>query len=370
MGYPLPTVVIAIIAFSFWPILFFLMWKIDATRLLNAEKTGDITVIIPVRNEEFRIQPLLESLQCQARKPERIIFVDDHSTDETCRTIAQAGFEFHRLEEAGAEYSGKAMACWYGASLAETEYLLFLDADVVLAPDGIKKILKHAAGGNELLSFQPFHRTSRKYESLSSFFTLVTLASLDCFTPRSGEQSATGSFGPCIICRRDTYQEVGGHLAVKDEIVDDMSLNRLFRSRGIPAKSYMGGGIAEYRMYPGGLVSLIEGWTKNIAPGAEFIKKSSLGLIILWITGCVNSILLFFLPIDWMAPLKVAAISGYILYSVQLFFYYRKLGKTSVWTALLYPIQMVFFLVIFFRSLISFRIKKKIVWKNRVLRVR
>ncbi|MDE6262122.1 MAG: glycosyltransferase family 2 protein, partial [Muribaculaceae bacterium] len=46
-----------------------------------------IAVVIPVRNRERLVEPTLESLAAQTRRPDRIILVDNGSTDSTLQTL-------------------------------------------------------------------------------------------------------------------------------------------------------------------------------------------------------------------------------------------------------------------------------------------
>ena len=70
-----------------------MLWKIPVPGQIKEVLYGNpsITVIIPARNEEGRLQPLLESLQKQSLKPKEIIVVDDESTDRTVQIAKDFG---------------------------------------------------------------------------------------------------------------------------------------------------------------------------------------------------------------------------------------------------------------------------------------
>ena len=57
-----------------------------------------ICVIIPARNEEQRIGPLLHSLRKQRIQPGEILVIDDQSEDRTAEMAAKAGFQVLRSE--------------------------------------------------------------------------------------------------------------------------------------------------------------------------------------------------------------------------------------------------------------------------------
>lgn len=88
----------------------------------------DITLIIPFRNEEKRISPLLKSIKNSKELPSRIIFVDDYSTDKTVEIIHSIlkHISVHFIQS---EKQGKKHAINTGIKEAETPYILTMDAD-------------------------------------------------------------------------------------------------------------------------------------------------------------------------------------------------------------------------------------------------
>lgn len=94
----------------------------------------DITLILPFRNEEKRISPLLQSIKNSTELPSKIIFIDDHSTDKTIEVIhsqlKNSPFEFIQSEK-----KGKKHAINTGIKKAATTYILTMDSDVWFEPD-------------------------------------------------------------------------------------------------------------------------------------------------------------------------------------------------------------------------------------------
>lgn len=93
-----------------------------------------ISVIIPFRNEEKRIVPLLTSILQSNELPAQFIFVDDHSTDQTIQRIQEqlSGYPITILQSKG---EGKKAAIQTGIAHADTSYILTLDADVAFRAD-------------------------------------------------------------------------------------------------------------------------------------------------------------------------------------------------------------------------------------------
>jgi glycosyltransferase involved in cell wall biosynthesis len=104
--------------------------------LVNQEKSigiENITVVIPFRNEEKRILPLLESIKKSEFLPQEIIFVDDHSEDQNHTLIEQIRNRSIKLISLENEI-GKKRAIERGVKEAKTDFILTLDADVHFTP--------------------------------------------------------------------------------------------------------------------------------------------------------------------------------------------------------------------------------------------
>ncbi|MFM7662324.1 MAG: glycosyltransferase [Bacteroidota bacterium] len=107
--------------------------KKASTSKSDSIKLENITVVIPFRNEERRIAPLLGCIKQSQSLPKEFIFVDDHSDDETLKLIKQvanAKIKMLSMEKT----SGKKRSIEKGINAAETDYVLTLDADVSFSP--------------------------------------------------------------------------------------------------------------------------------------------------------------------------------------------------------------------------------------------
>lgn len=108
------------------------------TSIDGAVKTvelNDLTVIIPFRNEEKRIQKILSSIRASHELPKEFIFVDDHSTDSGPELIAlkMLGFPF-RIISLPVGIEGKKKAIREAIRQTESKYILSLDADIEFLP--------------------------------------------------------------------------------------------------------------------------------------------------------------------------------------------------------------------------------------------
>ena len=99
-------------------------------------KPEDITVVIPFRNEALNLVSILNSLRQCSCKPHRILFIDDHSEDESVRILreqmSELNFEIWELPQ---DIMGKKVAVNFGIKKANTPLILTMDADVVFPKD-------------------------------------------------------------------------------------------------------------------------------------------------------------------------------------------------------------------------------------------
>jgi 4,4'-diaponeurosporenoate glycosyltransferase len=364
----------------FWLVGFFLMWRIPSfknksklvSRMENSSERDwpSISIIIPARNEENNIDKLLATLSRQSVRPLEIIVVDDESADQTCAIAVASGATLVSSEPLPEGWTGKNWACWRGAERASGEILLFLDADVWLAVDGLERLIQVYAHGGGLLTVQPYHVTKRSYEQLSAFFNIVLMAGLNAFTPLGDKIEPSGAFGPCLMCSRDDYFSTGGHEGVKAEVLESIKLAGAFKDRGLPVWCYGGWGAIYFRMYPEGLGELIEGWSKGFGTGALSIRFPFFLMTIAWVTGCfgatIGLIKTFRLPYS-LNPIPLFLL--YMLYGLQVWWILRRIGNFAGRIIVTYPMPLLFFAVIMLRSLIMVHLLGRVQWRGRMVQV-
>jgi 4,4'-diaponeurosporenoate glycosyltransferase len=226
---------------------------------------------------------------------------------------------------------------------------LFVDADTWFEPDGLARILSGYAGG--ACSVGPYHAVREPHEDLSLFFNFnMTVGTVP-----------DGLFGQMLLVDRASYRRVGGHATVKGRILENFFLAGRFHAAGIPVGSGTGRGVFSFRMYPHGLRELIAGWTKGFAAGAGQTPGGTLLLVVAWMIG------LMFAPLGWlMTGDALRWGSAYLLCAAQVCWFSRQIGAFRWFTALLYPVPLVFFFAVFTRS--AMRSGKQVTWKGRGIR--
>lgn len=97
-----------------------------------------VTVIVPAFNAGPFLSITLQSVQQQTHVPERVVVVDDGSTDDTVAIAEQHGATVLRQENAG-----PGAARNRGLTAATTEFVAFLDADDWYVPDKLERSIAH-----------------------------------------------------------------------------------------------------------------------------------------------------------------------------------------------------------------------------------
>ena len=105
----------------------------------NCQTAGSrLTVLVPAYNEAESLGDTIRSLQTQTVPPEEIIVIDDCSTDGTSEVARSLGVTVLRPPQ---NTGSKAGAQNYAMASVRTEFTMAVDADTVLASDGVEKLL-------------------------------------------------------------------------------------------------------------------------------------------------------------------------------------------------------------------------------------
>lgn len=344
----------------------FLLFRRNAVPPSRSLRThgGELSVIIPARDEEVNLPHLLASLQAQTVKPGEIIVVNDASSDRTRETAESFGVRVIDNPPVPEGWTGKNWACWNGYRAAKGQLLAFIDADIRLAPEALASLLAAWERRRGAVSVVPYHVAERFYEKLS---LIPNLLALFVFTsPFETRNPNQGLYGPFILAARSDYEKIGGHRAIRGEVTDDLSLGAAFKTSGVPVFNYLGGGLVRFRMYPNGLKSQFEGYAKSAALSTATLHPATVTLSALWLAGLVCSETApLFAATGWFIPLA----AGYVLYTAQIFYLVRYAGAFKWLVPLAHGLSMLFFLPMLLYSMYQVIMRRRVVWKGRQIRV-
>jgi chlorobactene glucosyltransferase len=233
-----------------------------------------VEIIIPARNEERNIGPLLASLLAQGYPAGRcrITAVDDTSTDRTAQVVAEIarGHPEVRLLSAPplpAGWTGKnhAMHTGFLASSEPAEYLLFVDADTRHAPDMLSTVVLRAEGmAIDLLSLVIDVEMRSFWErvivpEVGELYTLL-VGPMDSVNSPNGQAAANGQF---ILIRRDLYARLGALDGVRGDVAEDRAMAAAARAAGRHVRLDYGRRLVRARVYSS-LGEMWAGYTKTL----------------------------------------------------------------------------------------------------------
>jgi len=236
---------------------------------MSESDPGKVSVIVPARNEEANIERVLRSLAGQQSVRE-ILVVDDSSTDRTAE-IARAlkeeipALRILRVDSLPDGWSGKSYAVALGAREAAGDWLLFTDADTEHLPGSLAATLEIAEReGADLLSLSPGQITPTWWEKAVIPLVYVHLARLYKFEDVSNPSSpAAAANGQYLLIRRAMYERIGGHEAIRNQVLEDVELAKRVKGAGGKLIFLPGAEWVRTRMYRT-FGEMWAGWSKNL----------------------------------------------------------------------------------------------------------
>ncbi|MDH3898627.1 MAG: glycosyltransferase [Deltaproteobacteria bacterium] len=233
----------AITGAAIWLTILLLPWRpwstnevLDVSSPLPEVDLGDITVLIPARNEAETIKATLPALTAQGRGL-NIILIDDQSSDGTGQVARKAVDEnllIIKGKSLPSGWTGKLWALEQGRSHIRTSFTLLLDADIEPLP-GIIGELKRAMQERDvqLISLMAELRMHTFWEKLLMpafiyFFKLLYPFRLS----NTGTSRVAAAAGGCILLETRLLHEIGGFDSLRGELIDDCALARRIKTLG------------------------------------------------------------------------------------------------------------------------------------------
>jgi chlorobactene glucosyltransferase len=265
------------------------------------EQHPRVSILIPARNEASVVGNTICRLLAQTYPHFDILLLDDNSTDNTAALArAAAGNDPHLKILSGDPlppgWLGKNWACHQLAQAASGDILIFTDADVIWSPQALAALVAQIEhSGADLLTVWPTQITLTWSERLVvPLMALVILGYLPLplvnYTRWPAFAAANGQL---LAFRRKAYAAVGGHEAVRGEIVEDIVLARRVKRHGLRLWMADGAGVISCRMYQN-WPEVRDGYAKNIIAGY--------GNSVVWLAVVtVFHWLIFLFPWLWLA---------------------------------------------------------------------
>ncbi|MCS6926165.1 MAG: glycosyltransferase family 2 protein [Candidatus Binatia bacterium] len=186
-----------------------------------------LSIIVPVYNSRQQLMACLSALVASSSADVEVIVVDDASTDDSAMVAAQfPGVQVYRLPQ----NSGPAAARNEGARHARGEILFFVDADVVVAPDAVRRVRKVFEAQPDLAAvFGSYDDRPSAPGVVSQYRNL-----LHHFVHQHGNPDASTFWAGCGAIRRAVFAAVGGFDAQRfpRPAIEDIELGYRLRRAG------------------------------------------------------------------------------------------------------------------------------------------
>ncbi len=349
---------------------------VDVKSLSSGEPSAMpfVSILIPARNEERSIEACVRSLCAQSYPRFEVIVLNDHSVDQTGAILSRLQSEFQTLRVISGDalpqgWVGKCWACHQLSKVAMGELLLFTDADTVHAPDALARAVASMERTRaDMLSLVP-------HQTLGTFWEHIIVPLVHflimCFLPmrmiwKSNIEAFAFANGQFILFRRAMYERIGGHEAVKSNIVEDVWFVKATKRAGGKVMVFNGVDAVQCRMYDG-LGEAFRGFSKNLFAGLGY---NAFGMVAV----CAVMFACFILPYFFVGVSLIGAefslasfwlpLSQLLLAALMRVFIALKFRLNPLY-ALLHALSIVMFIAIAFNSMRWIYFGGGAAWKGR-----
>ena len=343
------------------------------------EQLIELTVIVPARDEEQSIGECLKSLVAQSEdvfelgRDWELIVVDDYSTDRTAEIARSfAGVTVEKAAKLEKGWTGKNNAIWTAARKARGKWILFTDADTIHELGDLRRAMheaaRHKAG---MLSYSPRQLVSGFWQRalMPLVFSELSLAypPAKVSDPNQRVAAANGQF---LLVEREAYRKLGGHLSVKDRVLEDVELAFIAKRRRVGLRFRYAADALSTRMYRT-TVAMIEGWTKNLALLFDNTMTTAmwkmLDLVLLvglpWLAIDLWRAQFTFKGLEWLSPGLVLM----LVWARTLFRFYARVAKSNFpfLDCAISPVGLPLFIALLYRSWFKHKVLGQVSWKGR-----
>lgn len=343
-----------------------------------------VSAIVPARNEAANIVAWLHDVLLQTHPAERVIVADDCSDDDTATVARNAvrgeqGVEVASFGSPPAGWVGKNWAAYNAASESRSDWLLFSDADVRMAPHALSAALAlvHELGADAISLSATLECEGWLQRQIMPVIAAIIFSGMPVFLVND-DRAPTGLLaGGFLLVRRTAYEQVGGHRAVRASIAEDRDLAERLKAFGYRIRLADGAQLIRVRMYRSAR-EMWMGWRKNFYEGA----RRKLPFAIAFVASCVATLvlplpLLIAFCVRWLrAPLgrrerQLAFVCGVSVGGIAIVRAARdrSIGaRTSFVSLLTTPIGGLFAAAVMTASAWRVQTGKGQIWKGRVIR--
>lgn len=340
----------------------------------HSEDYPFVSILVPARNEESKIEKCVKSLLQQDYPSYEIIVLDDESEDRTWQIVSglARGRENLRLLKGRPlpeDWVGKCWACHQLSEEVRGEFLLFVDADTVHKPSMLRSVIDAAHFYQaDLISGLPHEKVKTFSELLTvPLITWGIFAALPLPLAFALPWPALSiTIGQLLLFKRESYARIGGHSAVKNHVCEDMALGRLIKAKGFRWRLVDAGEVTQCRMYTG-LKEAVDGLSKTMFGALNFrivvilLFSLLLGLMFCFPPWLLLKSLLTPVPRSIVRQAFTAVVAAFLSWRIA-----NLRFRLPWYVTFLYPLISGLSIFIFLRSMFL-TITGRARWKGRVL---
>lgn len=368
---------------EYWIYIYLLFWLLSFSIVtinyftaprFKLKKTSDqnkkVSILIPCRNEETNVtKTVLSCLNLNYQNIE-ILVLNDKSTDKTGEVLNNLASKYPEKvkvfegTELPDDWLGKNWACWNLQKYATGDYLLFIDADVVLHKYALDIALEEleknkfdmvsAFSSQKMQTFGEFLIVPLMEWFLTAFLPLISIYKLS-------HHSLAAANGQFILIRKNVYDKVGGHETLKYQVVEDLEMSRLLKREKYKVCTYFANDFVMCRMYKSFEESFL-GFTKNY----YLISRANPVLFILFHFAVVMFYVVIPVYLLFYSPYLGFVALSFLIVGITM--KARMTNQGVMYSILLFPLHMIMTIPLSIRSYYAF-LTKTGVWKGRQLKI-
>jgi len=377
-----------------WAVLGYRAWREfrDAPFLRDVLAKGDepaewprVGVVVPAHNERLVAGACAKSILASTYPNLEVVFVLDRCTDGTREALQPIADQDARLrivenESCPPDWAGKCNAARLGAAQVQGDLLLFTDADTVFHPDLLRaSVLLMRQRRWDMLSLLSAPTHNHWFENVVQ--PIASIALLKLFPMRranmEGDRRAFAN-GQFMLFDRRAYEALGGHDAVKGDLLEDMGFARRMKATGMRQGVGASGGMLAVSMYDD-WKSFRSGWRRIFIEccvrNPARLQRQALQLLaagpllsLVWLAGFAFSAWTV-----WWGPCEAAtwamvalslSVGAYGASKLTLLGAYRACAF-PLWTVFLYPVGCTAVAGIFLQGARDLRVRRPVRWGGR-----
>lgn len=229
---------------------------LSAVAVSEPARLPRLSVLIPACNEADTLEEAMQSRLSENYPDIEFILVNDRSTDATGRIIDDLAASNPRIralhiDKLPSGWLGKVNALQTAVSHATGEWLLFIDADVHLAPGTLRRAVAWCLQRDRehLAVFPEFWSSTFVLDAVMASFLRLGCVGARAWAVEDERSSASVGVGAFNLVRRDALARTPGLEWLRLEVVDDVALGQMLKQHGVRTSVANGRGMVQLHWY-------------------------------------------------------------------------------------------------------------------------